>query len=123
MKQILLPVWICLHFGTAYADQTPSKTAGFDIITSRESGNCIACHEVPGVEGRASNFGPSLQGVGRKWSSEELRRWVKDARKMNPNTLMPPFGTLEGLNKVNPSRVILSDAQISQVVDTLQSWQ
>jgi sulfur-oxidizing protein SoxX len=123
MKRIFLLVCVVLNLGTAFADQTPRTSTGFDIITSRESGNCIACHEVPGVEGRVSNFGPSLQGVGRKWSSEELRKWVKDARKINPNTLMPPFGTLEGLNKVNPSRVILSDAQITQVVDTLQSWQ
>lgn len=123
MRPILICVWVFFKLGTAFADQTPLITPGFEIMTSRESGNCIACHEVPGVAGRVSTFGPSLKGVGRKWSPEVLRQWVKDARKIQANTLMPPFGTLEGLNKVNPPRVILSDAQITQVVDTLQTWQ
>jgi sulfur-oxidizing protein SoxX len=101
----------------------PSTAAGFDIMTSRQLGNCLACHELPGVPGMVSTLGPSLKGVARKWTRPELTQWVKDARKMNPHTLMPPFGSTEGLTKANPPRAILSDAQIYQVVDTLQSWQ
>jgi sulfur-oxidizing protein SoxX len=101
----------------------PSTSAGFDIMVSRQMGNCLACHELPGVAGLVSTFGPSLKGVARKWTRAELTQWVKDARHIQPQTLMPPFGTSEGLTKANPPRAILSDAQISQVVDTLQSWQ
>ena len=97
--------------------------AGFSIMTSQQMGNCLACHELPGVAGLVSSFGPSLKGVARKWTRAELTQWVKDARHIQPQTLMPPFGTSEGLTKANPPRAILSDAQISQVVDTLQSWQ
>lgn len=92
-------------------------------MTSRQSGNCLACHELPHVEGLVSNLGPSLKGVGRKWSRAQLTQWVKDARQINAQTLMPPFGSVEGLTKATPLRAILSDAQISEVVDTLQSWQ
>lgn len=123
MRYVLFfAIFICSHI-LSFAQVGPASSPGFDIMTSRQSGNCIACHEVPGVEGLVSNFGPSLKGVGRKWSAAELRQWVKDARQIQANTLMPPFGTLEGLNKANPPRVILSDAQITQVVETLQTWQ
>jgi sulfur-oxidizing protein SoxX len=123
MRRFLLIALLLSITGFAFAEGSPVTTPGFDIMTSRQSGNCIACHEVPGVEGLVSNFGPSLKGVGRKWSAAELRQWVKDARQIQANTLMPPFGTLEGLNKANPPQVILSDAQITQVVETLQTWQ
>ena len=71
----------------------------------------------------SSNLGPSLKGVGARWNRSQLTQWVKDARQINPHTLMPPFGIVASLTKANPPRAILSDAQIAQVVDTLQSWQ
>ncbi len=114
---------VSLSPAMALAEASPARSAGFEIMTSRQTGNCIACHALPGVEGLVSTFGPSLQGVARKWNRAQLTQWVKDARQMNPQTLMPPFGATEGLTKANPPRAILSDAQISEVVDTLQSWQ
>jgi hypothetical protein len=47
---------------------------------------------------------------------------VTDARKINPNTLMPPFGTTQGLTKVISDRAVLSPDEILQVVETLISW-
>ena len=123
MRSVLVIFVIASLHGMVRSETQTYSGAGYDIMTSRQSGNCLACHELPGVEGLVSNFGPSLKGVGRKWSAAELRQWVKDARQIQANTLMPPFGTLEGLNKANPPRVILSDAQITQVVETLQTWQ
>jgi sulfur-oxidizing protein SoxX len=97
--------------------------AGFEWITNKQVGNCIACHDVPGVPGMVSSFGPSLKGVGSRLSRPALTQWVEDARKIKPDTLMPPFGTTEGLSKTNPSSVILTKTQLNQVVDTLASWQ
>jgi len=99
-----------------------SLQAGFEWMTNKQVGNCIACHDVPGVTGMVSSFGPSLKGVGSRLSRQALTQWVEDARKINPDTLMPPFGTTEGLSKTNPPRVILTKSQIDQVVDTLASW-
>jgi sulfur-oxidizing protein SoxX len=107
---------------TCLAESGQPSSSGFDIMTSRQSGNCIACHELPQVDGIVSNLGPSLKGVGSRWTRTELTQWVKDARQINSQTLMPPFGTLDSLTKASPLRAILSDAQITQVVDTLQSW-
>jgi sulfur-oxidizing protein SoxX len=123
MRYVLFfAIFNCSH-SLSFAQVGPVSSPGFDIMTSRQLGNCIACHEVPGVEGLVSNFGPSLKGVGRKWSAADLRQWIKDARQLQANTLMPPFGTLEDLNKSSPPQAILSDAQINQVVETLQTWQ
>jgi sulfur-oxidizing protein SoxX len=123
MRCLFLFASVVLSHSTVCAEATPAVASGFEIMTSRQSGNCLACHEMPGVEGIVSTLGPSLKGVGRKWSRIELTQWVKDARQIHAQTLMPPFGTTDGLTKANPPRAILSDAQISQVVDTLQSWQ
>ena len=123
MTKLLPCALMILASSTAIADEKPKSNMGFEIMRSQTLGNCLACHEMPGVEGLVSTMGPSLKGVARKWTRAELTQWVKDARQMNSQTLMPPFGTTEGLTKANPPRAILSDAQISQVVDTLQSWQ
>jgi len=123
MRWLLLFTVSILSHSTVGAEANQAVSTGFNIMTSRQSGNCLACHELPGVDGMVSSLGPSLKGVGRKWSRLELTQWVKDARQIHPQTLMPPFGTAEGLTKASPPRAILSDAQISQVVDTLQSWQ
>lgn len=123
MRSALTILVIASLHGMVCAETQINSAAGYDIMTSRQSGNCIACHELPGVQGLVSNFGPSLQGVGARWNRSQLTQWVKDARQINPNTLMPPFGSATSLTKANPPRAILSDAQITQVVDTLQSWQ
>jgi len=122
MKSFLIGLLTALCSSLASAEVTSATTPGLDIMRTQTLGNCLACHELPGVEGLVSTMGPSLKGVARKWTRAELTQWVKDARQMNSQTLMPPFGTTEGLTKANPPRAILSDAQISQVVDTLQTW-
>lgn len=123
MKWLFLVTLTMLGHSLSFAEGFATSTIGFEIMRSQQLGNCVACHDIPGVQGRVSTLGPSLQGVARKWSRTELTQWVKDARKINPETLMPPFGVTEGLTKAIPPRAILSDAQILQVVDTLQSWQ
>jgi sulfur-oxidizing protein SoxX len=111
-----------LSMAPALAQRTEGKPSGYELMTNKQYGNCIACHDMPGVQGLVSNFAPSLKGVGQKYSEKELTQWIVDARKLNPDTLMPPFGSTHELKMARPSRVILSNEQIAQVVSTLQSW-
>jgi sulfur-oxidizing protein SoxX len=106
----------------ALAQTANSKSAGYELMTNKQLGNCIACHDMPGVQGLVSNFAPPLQGVGLKYSEKELTQWVVDARKFNPNTLMPPFGSTHDLKMARPAQLILSTEQIAQVVSTMQTW-
>ncbi len=92
---------------------------GFRIMNAGNAGNCIACHTLPGQTGIASSFGPALEKVASRYSAEELRQWVNDARKIKPNTLMPPFGTTQGTNSSVRAQSILSDEQIAHVVSAL----
>lgn len=113
---------ISFSLSNAWAQIAEGKPSGYEIMTNKQYGNCIACHDMPGVQGLVSNFAPSLKGVGQKFSAQELTQWVVDARRFNPNTLMPPFGSTNGLNLARPNRVVLTNEQIALVVSSLQSF-
>jgi sulfur-oxidizing protein SoxX len=93
-----------------------AQGAGLQLMADRAGGNCVACHALPGQTGPVSNFGPALAGVASRYSADVLRQWVTDARQIKPDTLMPPFGTLDGTREPNPARPVLTAAQIDQVV-------
>ena len=122
MKSWIYILSISFGLSNALAQTAEGKPSGYELMTSKQYGNCIACHDMPGVQGLVSNFAPSLKGVGQKFSAEELTQWVVDARRFNPDTLMPPFGSTHGLNLVRPNRVLLTNEQIALVVSSLQSF-
>lgn len=100
---------------------TADVEAGLRIINDAGSGNCAGCHQLPGQPGLPSSFGPPLVGIGQRMGTEELRQWITDARRLRPGTLMPPFGSMEGLNRAHPNRPILTPQQIEQVIAALRS--
>ena len=110
-------------FGLAFqaAQAQTAAEQGLKIIASRELGNCISCHSLAGLKeaGRQGNFGPPLDGVGARYSAERLRQWVVDARQFKPDTLMPPFGSMAGLQRPNQPWPMLSQEQIDQVTAAL----
>jgi sulfur-oxidizing protein SoxX len=122
MKSWIYILSISFGLSNALAQTAEGKPSGYELITRKQYGNCIACHDMPGVQGLVSNFAPSLKGVGQKFSAQELTQWVVDARRFNPDTLMPPFGSTHGLNLVRPNRVLLTNEQIALVVSSLQSF-
>ena len=91
-------------------------------MTNKFKGNCVACHELPGRQGISSTFGPSLHGVGARFNQEELKQWIVDARKIKPDTLMPPFGAHDGLKAVVNKQNLLDKVQIQQVLNTMSTW-
>ena len=95
---------------------------GLRLMANRNTGNCIACHTLPGQAGGRSDFGPALDKVGTRYDAQTLRQWITDARLIKVDTLMPPFGTLQGTRQPNSTQPILSAEQINQVVAALQSW-
>ena len=122
MKSWIYILSISFSLSNALAQTAEGKPSGYELMTSKQYGNCIACHDMPGVQGLVSNFAPSLKGVGQKFSAQELTQWVVDARRFNPDTLMPPFGSTHDLNLVRPNRVVLTNEQIALVVSSLQSF-
>ena len=97
---------------------------GKKIFISRKV-NCLSCHEAPIIEEKfQGNFGPPLDGVGSRYSLEELRLRVIDAKVINPDSIMPsyfkkinfPRTPAEFLNKT-----ILSAQEVEDLVEYLYS--
>lgn len=71
---------------------------GIEVVSNRSQGNCVACHAfsaLPNVQFQG-NVGPSLDGVGSRWTEAELRGILVDAKQMFPETRMPSFYRTEG---------------------------
>ena len=81
--------------GTSFAADAEN---GKKVAEDRKKGNCFTCHDYQGAH-LAGNMGPSLNGVGKRLSKEQIYNQIWDATKSNPNTTMPPFGKHEVLNK------------------------
>ncbi len=61
------------------------------IFKSRKT-NCLSCHNAPLPEEKfQGNFGPSLLGVGSRYSKEEIRIRLINAKILNPNSIMPSY--------------------------------
>lgn len=99
---------------------------GRQVIVSRTLGNCLACHEISNLKSEPyhGNVAPSLDGVASRMSEGEIRLRIVDGTKVNPDTMMPPFYRVDGLNKVTrrfQGTTILSDQQVEDVVAYLMT--
>jgi sulfur-oxidizing protein SoxX len=106
---LLLPI-------AAYAGNPEEGRA---IATANAEASCILCHSIPGAPGAQGNVGPSLAGVGARFGAAELKARIADASRINPDTVMPPYGRTSGLHQVAAryrGKPLLSDAQIDDVV-------
>jgi len=64
------------------------------VVSGRGAANCLACHVV-GDRGTnlPGNVGPDLSEVATRGHSDEyLFNYIFDARALNPDTVMPPWG-------------------------------
>lgn len=93
------------------------------ILANRQVGLCLLCHTGPFPEERfQGNLAPDLSGAGTRWSEGQLRLRVVDARRLNPQSIMPAYYRTEGLAQVGPAwrgQPILSAQQIEDVVALL----
>ena len=84
---------------------------GRQIAQARNRGNCLACHVMPGGSQPGSR-GLDLSHFGGTSRGEaETYAMVYDMRTVNPETLMPPFGTNQ----------ILTEQELRDVVAFLLS--
>jgi len=73
-------------------------TKGADAFKDRKLGNCLACHatEAMASEQFHGDVGPPLDGVGSRYSTEELRAIVVNSKAVfGPETVMPGFYSLD----------------------------
>jgi sulfur-oxidizing protein SoxX len=106
---------------TASLTGQPGDAArGRSIVLSRTVGLCLLCHTGPFPEERfQGNLAPDLRGTGTRWSIGELRLRIVDSHKLNADTIMPAYYTIDGLNRVAPAyrgKSILTAEQVEDVV-------
>lgn len=108
---------------------TPGDAAnGKKVMTTAALGNCVACHTIgamPDVPFHG-DIGPALDGAASRWTEEQLRGLVANAKMTFEGTFMPAFYKTEGFVRPGaaysgkapegPLPPILSAQQVEDVV-------
>lgn len=95
---------------------------GKEVFTDRKLGNCLACHQVDVLMEEQQFHGetaPPLNGVADIYSAAELRARVVNPKADNPDTMMPAFYRVSGLNRNAAKfegKTILTAQQVEDVV-------
>jgi sulfur-oxidizing protein SoxX len=93
---------------------------GRAIVVNRQVGLCLLCHSGPFPEQRfQGTMAPDLKGAGARSTQGQLRLRIVDASKLKPDTIMPPYYRVDGLERVAPSfqgKPTLTAEQIEDVV-------
>ena len=83
-------------------------------------GKCAICHPLPIAELPVfGNLGPPLDGVGARLTEAQLRLRIVDAKRLNPQSIMPAYYHVAGLRRVAPkfqNQPMLSAQEIEDVV-------
>ena len=108
-RPLLLAMPLCASRGRATSmrcDGTADRRAGRPgarqaIVENRQLSACLLCHSGPFPEPHLQGtLGPTLDGVGSRLTAGQLRLRLVDAEKLNPDTIMPPYYRVDGLNRV-----------------------
>jgi L-cysteine S-thiosulfotransferase len=98
---------------------------GRAIVADRQVGLCLLCHAGPFPADKfQGNIGPDLAGVGSRLGEGQLRLRIVDNSKIDPDTIMPPFYRVEGLNRVPSTyqgKPVLTAVEIEDVVAYLMT--
>jgi len=132
MARIVTLIAACVMAQTAFAhaleermpapltSQPGDTSRGRAIIVDRQKGLCLLCHTGPFPEQKfQGNLAPDLTGVGSRLDAAQLRLRIADSSMLNPQTIMPSYFKIEGLNRVGApwrEKTILSAQDIEDVV-------
>ncbi len=100
--------------------QAGDAERGRALVANRQTSLCLLCHsgpfEQPGFQG---NLAPPLDGAGTRWNSAQLRLRIVDSRQVNPESVMPAFFAVTGLQQVGRNwqgQTVLTAQQVEDVV-------
>ncbi len=107
--------------------QPGDAARGRAIVASRQTGLCLLCHRAPINEvALQGNLSTDLAGAGTRWSAAQLRLRLVDAKRLNPDTIMPAYHRTHGLIQVGAAwegKPILNAQQVEDVVAYLGGLQ
>jgi len=98
---------------------------GRALVANRQASLCLLCHTGPFPEERfQGNLAPDLAGAGSRWSAGQLRLRLADAKRLNPQTIMPAYYRIDGLTQLAPAwkgKPLMSAQELEDVVAFLQT--
>jgi len=106
---------------TSLSGMAGDATSGADIIASKSRGNCVACHEITALSDTPfhGEIGPTLDGAGDRWSQDQLRGLIADAKMTFDGSLMPSFYKVSGF--VRPGDAYTGKAAEGELAPLLSS--
>mgnify|MGYP002629496792 CR=1 FL=1 len=112
-------------YAKALTIQPGNPERGLKVIRDGSKTSCLICHSISQLPDRnQGQLGPTLNGVGSKFTEEELRLRITDARKINKNTIMPPYLSDKDLFRVAPKwqgKTIYQPQELEDVISFLLS--
>lgn len=111
-----------LEIKESLTGQPGNAEEGKKVFVNRKLGNCLACHANSDLADHAfhGEVGPVLDGVASRWSENQLRTIVVNAKAVfTDNTVMPGFYSLDvgaDVRKDLIGKTILSAQQVEDVV-------
>ncbi len=118
--------WLVLTATLPALAASPGDAArGRALLLDRLETGCILCHVLPGLP-QGGALGPPLSGLGQRYTSDDLRLRIADARRYNPETIMPPYFSTEGLHNVaraQAGKTVLSEQALADIVAYLLAEQ
>lgn len=106
-------------------DQPGNPERGLEIIRDPARASCLICHSISALPDRdQGELGPPLDGVAKLYRREELRLRIMDARRVSPDTIMPPYYATDGLFRVGArwaGQTIYSAQDVEDVVAFLMT--
>lgn len=104
----------------ALTDAPGDAARGRMIVSNRQMGMCLLCHQAPISDDRfQGDISTNLAGAGARWTVPQLRLRVVNSRLINPASVMPAYYRTEGLRRMTASardKPILDAQQIEDLV-------
>ncbi|MCC7166489.1 MAG: sulfur oxidation c-type cytochrome SoxX [Rhodospirillales bacterium] len=98
---------------------------GRKLFAQTTKGNCLSCHQAPIPEELFhGKIGPELDEVGARLTAAEMRLRIVDPKVLNPDTMMPAFYKINGLNRVMKAwegKAILAADEVEDIIAYLQT--
>jgi sulfur-oxidizing protein SoxX len=106
-------------------DMPGNAETGLTIFTDRDSGHCILCHQVSGLDVPfQGNLGPDLTTVGIRLDPGQLRLRIVDYQRVRPGTVMPSYYRIHDLHQVDKDqhgKPVLSAQEVEDLVAYLST--
>lgn len=106
-------------------DRAGDPQRGREVLRDPSKATCLICHSIAAFPDRGQGaLGPALDGVGSRYDAAALRLRIMDARRVSPDTIMPPYYATEGLFRVGArwaGQTIYSAQDVEDVVAFLMT--